>query len=459
MIGAWFEIEADLLALSPLRVADGHRKKWHRPERAEGEDEDSRVATVQTDCDGRPCIPGSTLKGVLRRHSAEAGIAFGPPSIRDERDARAGLVTCFTARMTHSGSVPVARHGDRETDGITLEVGIARDPEAGAAAAGRLFHAETVVLGSRFRWRVRVHIPKEEERHLGDWPELFRNGAFPGLLSSLKAFSHDDGISFGRSTRQGIGRLQLDLSTMDVKVAARGAPAAEGARTALKRAISAAEAPSTPAQTFTLTLTCDGPFLIVDNLRPHETGDRDSAQIGGLEAFDGSGPRLTGATLLGALRSRFDWWARQERPFSPSETEGGYWALAQDTPTERLFGHPGWKGRIAIESIKQIGNPTRKPITSVRLDRFSQAPIDNALFTTDAWIGAAFKVRMRIDTREVHPITDPDAMKIQKSDQGDFREFLSEITDPDWGGLDLGHSINRGFGWFEVALSGWEWNA
>lgn len=109
------------------------------------------------------------------------------------------------------------------------------------------------------------------------------------------------------------------------------------------------------------------------------------------------------------------------------------------TPTERLFGVTGWRGLLAVESIRVIRPGGKQTFTSVKLDRFSSAPIDGALFSVEAFVDPVFEVTLRLAPREKAPIT--------LEAQSLFDRLLNDIKDM---GLMLGHGGSRGFGWFSV---------
>ena len=76
---------------------------------------------------------------------------------------------------------------------------------------------------------------------------------------------------------------------------------------------------------------------------------------------------------------------------------------------------------------------------SVRLDRFSVSPVDNALFGTEALVAPEFEVELELDQRGLLP-----------DDTAFFEAVLKQIADDVWGGLRLGLGKNKGFGAFTV---------
>jgi hypothetical protein len=83
-------------------------------------------------------------------------------------------------------------------------------------------------------------------------------------------------------------------------------------------------------------------------------------------------------------------------------------------------------------------------ITSVKLDHFSGAPIDKALFTTRAVTGAQLSLNLALRDRGGHGTPGEKDKKL-------FKELVKDIED---NGLMLGHGTSKGFGWFECQKSG-----
>jgi hypothetical protein len=80
---------------------------------------------------------------------------------------------------------------------------------------------------------------------------------------------------------------------------------------------------------------------------------------------------------------------------------------------------------------------------SVRIDRLSGGPVDNALFGTEGRFGTAYVVELVTVDRKAGRADAADA-------DAAFRTYLNELTHEVWGGLMLGHATNRGYGWFKV---------
>ncbi|WP_254434844.1 RAMP superfamily CRISPR-associated protein [Magnetospirillum sp. UT-4] len=200
--------------------------------------------------------------------------------------------------------------------------------------------------------------------------------------------------------------------------------------------IAAAAAPR-PADAV-LRLSCRGPYLSLDSStrqrgRVRQEGD-DPIPLSPLLDRQGR-PVLAGSALTGALRERAAWLEAIETG-AVDDRDKVYGSGGKTlTATERLFGVNGFRGVLGIEAITCLKAGERVEITTVALDQFSMAPLDGALFTTQAFAGCAYRVGLRLDRRG------------NDDDRAFLARLLDDIKDD---GLMLGHGVNKGFGWFTV---------
>ncbi len=103
-------------------------------------------------------------------------------------------------------------------------------------------------------------------------------------------------------------------------------------------------------------------------------------------------------------------------------------------------------GLLRIVDMKFSGGEIAE-ITSVKLDHFSGAPIDKALFSTKVVVGVRLEIALALESRR-------DADPEKRGGAGDadekvaklFKELIEDIRGD---GLTLGHGANKGFGWFK----------
>lgn len=114
----------------------------------------------------------------------------------------------------------------------------------------------------------------------------------------------------------------------------------------------------------------------------------------------------------------------------------------------------GWRALVEVGTIRFLGSaawsddgtwtagPVRTTdLTSVKLDRFSGAPIDNALFTTRAYIDPVFRVELRVRNRT-------GALNGKAVLDADLTLWDRLVEHLVRRGIVLGHGGNKGFGWF-----------
>ena len=217
-------------------------------------------------------------------------------------------------------------------------------------------------------------------------------------------------------------------------------------------------------ETFPINLVCDGPFLVNDSSwdsqlekqRPGVNAE-DVPQLVGQK--DGAGaPLVLADSVMGALRARARWlWALNLLEAGKDDQEldkvdpsafGVKREVRQPadiaglSAVEKLFGVSGFKGLLKLIDLRTVGEAEEIDLASVRLDRFSGAPIDNALFKTRAFWGGGIQAQFALVNRGDAASPDDDDRKLAK--------LLFE-QDIERNGLVLGHGGNKGFGWFKPA--------
>jgi CRISPR/Cas system CSM-associated protein Csm3 (group 7 of RAMP superfamily) len=297
---------------------------------------------------------------------------------------------------------------------------------SGVADDHKLFHSEAVQAGTLFTIRALV---LNEEPGSPLWQ----------LAEDVFELLARDGFSIGKSRADGDGRLKIregSLSSTQWTISADGELKSPGPK-ALAAAVSSGPVPGVER----FELVCAGPFLIQDSgareghdARDPERNKKGSAPQIQAQRSSGNQPLLPGSSVAGALRARAVWLWRKILLQSGR-------AVSHDdpVPVKRLF---GTTGHMALLHIVQCDISEAEPIdiTSVRLDRFSGAPVDNALFTTRAFLGAKLSLGIILTSR---PRFEPD-----EDDRKLFELLCADIKDR---GLDLGAGSNKGFGWFVKA--------
>lgn len=480
MSKASYRIKASLVTQSPLHIGSG---SWRKVSSVTGKqeaggggsastpNETPDVASIQRDAEGKPYLPGTSLKALLRRIGesrfgyGEGGLPaleirklFGMIALKekgaqsagsaDNKGSMGGLLF-RGAPMTKAGDAGNLPYVTDEAAAADLGAGVfvsARtriDAATGTAADGKLFFQEMVAPGASFD--LELIIPFMDENRASDILNLAIQ-----LLSDLTA----RGWCLGKSTADGFGEVTLDPKTVTItktiltqNLELREQDASEAWR---KRGQPQAVTHDWSAD---IHLRCDGPFMILDSSRTVKTQDQDNRepQLKAQRSKEDL-PLVLGPSITGALRARGSWLQaldahREAVDTQPDATEaetrtGDRILRPGESPkflsrVERLFGVTGFRGLLAIEAI-EVDKAQPWNVTSVKLDRFSGAPVDKALFTSATFTGTRLRFRLTLRSRPGCEISEAD---IALADR--IRKDIEE------NGLMLGHGTNKGFGWFE----------
>lgn len=452
MSKARFEITGQLKTLSPLHVGSGAFDVRETVKGREGE-KPPEVALIVGDGDGAPFLPATTLKGLLRRLAEAHKKAFNADDltalfgeIKDEGQGRMGALLMRGAQRVHPipdvSLAPYTGDGTGPTlgQGVFVAARTRIDPASGTARDSNLFFQEMVAPGTIFALRCLVEVR-------GDQAAAMAQRRAEQILTLLRLLAEDAGHAVGKGQADGFGHLLLDPKSVRV---ARRSLERDGrfAATDATNLWHAAQAPSNEAVEHRLELTCEGPFCIIDgSYKPNrrEASSTDKRERASTtpqimaQRLSERLPLLLGSGLSGALRNRAHWLAVRTalREGTPWEEEEVPTDLAKLSSVQRLFGVTGFRGLLSIDRLT-VSSAKPWQVTSVKLDRFSGAPVDNALFTTQAFIGVRLSLSLRLERRGNFP---------DESHETLLQALLDDIRR---NGIDLGHGGNKGFGWFKV---------
>jgi CRISPR/Cas system CSM-associated protein Csm3 (group 7 of RAMP superfamily) len=449
-----YRITATLKALSPLHVGTGELARDILPEREEdGKKVSSMLALTMRDGADAFYLPGSTLKNLLRRAEPDEVLArclFG--EILGPDSGRMGSVLVWGARCIYAeppSEAPYAKELD--TKGLKGAFVAARtriDRKLGVSAEGLLFFQEMIPAGSTFRLKLLV---------VGDDAESakVRAGAVLAILRRLEA-----GSTLGKGQADGLGRVSVRSGSYCCLARTIGADGTF--RTTRANHLISREKPEPARDTATkrrkIVLRCDGPFMVVDSSRKREeraAAARDRAHLKA-QRLKEKLPLILGSSVMGALRSRAAWLAAtrlwpDQWPTDPPDklcrTRDDAGGL---TAVQRLFGVTGFRGLLVLELLEVPGAvETWDTLTSVKLDRFSGAPVDGGLFTSAVFVNVTLALTLALHDRSVLTVDNKEHREVGKptADDEELAEaLLKDIRD---NGLMLGHATNRGFGWFD----------
>jgi CRISPR/Cas system CSM-associated protein Csm3 (group 7 of RAMP superfamily) len=360
---------------------------------------------ISTDTDNNPIIPASSIKGALRRLLTleDAKRLFG---YEDGSDGTKALVTLHTAKMENCSSW----HNERTRVRINRKTGVAEDK--------KLFSKTYIVPGVEFALELNLAFTEEKqvEKDLQ-------------LLLSL----FDKGINLGAGQKSQESNLKLTNFTLSK----HGFSLDENATISSfsdKITNFTFDKCATSDPAFTLTLSCNGPFLISKKPSSND-GDIDYQA----ETIHGKNdhPLLTASSFCGSMRAALahygalsgikDFKDDPDATFSPNTTL---------TYLQKIFGITGYRGLLQVLSISSE-ETQKKNFSSIGIDRFSGGVLDEGVRTTEAFVAPAFTIHLGWRS-----LPDDDTNKY-------FEKALNILCIE---GLFLGKGAGVGFGWFNVDL-------
>lgn len=483
MFGRRYDITATLDLLSPMHVGTGEFRAMRRP----GSNDTSNVDLIARDYEDKPYIPPTTVKGLLRRlgeavltKPGEVADLFG--DIKVSKTGQMGMLLARGAAL--AGNAPVTKdypYASAEfvdwpepgqsaplSPGSFIAAHASINPQSGTAADHKLFFQEMCAPGAAFELRLVL---------------IGEDGGGQARLECLRmvlaALGREQGVPCGGGKGDGAGALKLRAGSLKIVERTIGADGS------LKDKTNTAAPPEIADKTLRWrgAFVCDGPFISVDSSHvPRNDGKKDGeARDPSLRYQKGrhGTPLALGSQVMGVLRARARWLeglrllrggadaaevpGRVDPAFSgagaPDRTvkKPGDVAALKLTSVERLFGVTGFAGLLALETM-QFSGGEELPIASVKLDHFSGAPIDNALFTTLAVIGVRLQIGLALRGRAK-------AGALTQDDERLFRDLVEDMggkrdqgaaAKADATGLTLGHAWGKGFGWFNLEKGGWE---
>ena len=148
------QVNVDIEILSPLHIGTGLERTVEAVRGAPGANMAPAVASIQRDHQGVPYLPGSTVKGLLRRLAVESGV-IDYEHLLGSVKRRGGLIVSGVS-LHQPGCADHFPYADRPDNrslgaGVFVAAGTRIDRRDGAAAANSLHHAEAVAPGGLFR--------------------------------------------------------------------------------------------------------------------------------------------------------------------------------------------------------------------------------------------------------------------------------------------------------------------
>ncbi len=384
--------------------------------------EERRFSAIIRQQDGKPIIPASSLKGVLRSTLGKG--AHRTELFGEEHKDGSGRV----ARLWLDHAVMSEAAADLEDlsdhpaeGGVFRSKHVAIEPATGAAAPNKLYDREMVAAGATFAFEA-VWFEEKLDR-----------------LAPVFALLRD-GCQVGGGVAKGRGRITLAPETLEFFFVTPGKDG-QLVESALDRGrvdnflelLAKTACPRPTLRRVTLTLKGEGPYLSVRTSNTDESGNE-------MQPLRRAGkPVLWSTSVAGALRARARWLAAckaTERVSvdEPDRKRGMQELRTQLTDTERLFGVTGCRGALRVAAIRCVDPGTEIRLSNNGIDRFTGATRNTVLFGKRSYWKPDFEVDLEVEGE--HAL---------------FDSLLADFGKDDI--LELGHGSSTGYGWFKVEVS------
>ena len=411
-------IQAKLVTSSPMRVRTGEVEV---SEQRRKNDEPVETATIATDLDGKPYIPATSLKGVLRAHliemlrngaslmdySAHVRSLFGDlPTEGELDDGRAVQISRGGCAEFSDARASMASEFSTEVIGRT-----SIDPTTRAAAFSKLRQGRELCPGAPLDLEVILDRASCEEAAL--LVRLFTEASTLSFGSGAGSGSGDARLSdvtlgvFGRAEVEAWLARRSDEETSEASAAS-----ALSWRTFLRMrsiedlVVSDAAFASVwadfdkhgkpfgrpAAVDIDLDIHFDGPFILGATEDVEGTEEKGANSKPRQTFTRNGGPVLPGSSVRGALRSCAARIHRIVHQVDPQEMEG------DGNPFEVLFGSTARRGAITVSDFlpKKGTDLERRTVEMVAIDRFTGGAAGKLKFAAEVLLSPVFSGRISI---------------------------------------------------------------
>lgn len=414
-----WKITARLTTTAPLHIGGDLPQKrdiYPMAETSKKKKETVDVSSIVTDCNEKPYLPGSTIKGNIRAWMEELGYdsdlleaIFGSDHSK-KKDQVGGKIefcdafwNCETPVFTE---FPPYWKKDRLT-GITASVSI--DRATGTACDKKLFHLEYVPPGVSFNLCFTGQDLEKEEITL-----------LCHALENGFAATTNRPITFGASTANGWGQFvckHIKVEFLDATGIADWLknPGAVGYAIPMTEEKGGASwLPKTGVDNklknlleITLRLSFDGPFLVNDQSKSKKaTGDDHDADMNPRRGTDGK-VVLPAESFRGAFRSQAERIIRTISghactPNKPCKAVKKISDVQDLCLACRIFGASGWKTAVTVPqfTLESCSQDNFKQ-EFVAIDRFTGGSRKSAKFNAMAVVSPIFTGTISIDLQRI----------------------------------------------------------
>jgi len=455
-----WRITGTLTTQTPLHIGAGATAEDH--DQLKVEDEAVKVTAVALDGQGKPYIPGSTLKGNLRawlqtrtKDTCLLDSVFGSGVEEDQDKSQGGKAEFWNGLITNNITPPEHKpsywHSERK---VGVEVGVTIDRVTRTAREQKLFHREIVPPNVIFQVRLTGKGLTEAEVAL--------------LLAGLDGFNdQQQQLRLGSDNAQNKGLMKWTLKSIEQldeagtkEWLAKGAPGMWDSalqplnQTEQHQLLQLSntlidEQSNQPTLQLHFRLIFDSPFLVNDpslfvkDETPNHQPRRDHH----------GNPVLPSSSLRGAIRAQAERIIRtlkgnacliddQKQACAPIEQ---YQEVENLCLACQLFGGTGWQSPIRITDFTFIEQQSELTQEFVAIDRFTGGGAEHLKFNAQSIYKPVFEGTWHIDLQRIKPWG-----------LGLLALVIRDFIDGD---ITFGYGAAKGYGQGYAQLQDWNINA
>lgn len=426
LIDTTFELQ------TPMHLGTGQSEA---EKSANADNEETWVAGIVLDHQGRAAIPGASLKGALRalaeREDLLSAELIALLGAEEGNSTTAGLAEFRYATATHEVEEIRRPH-------------VAIDRVTGTAMDKKLFQTRLIPAGTKFSQRIVLHQASQAQA--------------AALLALLQRAGQDAAFTVGAHASQGLGALSL-FGQPQVKRFGPAEAAAwlkQGGSASWEAHAQAIKLPPTSETgktlsrqlpTLPLQLAFSSPFLVKGDVKTCEGHDVTVPMLRDEKVI------LPASSLRGRLRSQAERILRTLGLNVPPGHDAKPWRQgeAHTDLAAVLFGSAGWRAIVgASECIDTAAKSRLQTQELLAIDRFTGGGKDGAKFTIEAAECPTLAGQLHLDLRRLKKANDACWPAL-----GLFTLVLRDLAEGD---IAFGHGIAKGYGQCQEkqVLAAWE---
>lgn len=427
LIDTTFELQ------TPMHLGTGQSEA---EKSANADNEETWVAGIVLDHQGRAAIPGASLKGALRalaeREDLLSAELIALLGAEEGNSTTAGLAEFRYATATHEVEEIRRPH-------------VAIDRVTGTAMDKKLFQTRLIPAGTRFSQRILLHRASQAE--------------VAALVALLQGAGQDATFTLGAHASQGLGALRLcgqpqikSFGPAEAKnwLEQGGSARWEDKAVSIDNLPASETWPTTeqgPRPSLPLQLVFSSPFLVKGGVKERDGHDVTVPMRQGEKVI------LPASSLRGRLRSQAERILRTLGLKVPQGHDARPWRQgeAHTDLAALLFGSAGWRAIVGASECLDTAEKSRlKTQELLAIDRFTGGGKDGAKFSIEAAECPTLAGQLHLDVHRLKQAGDACWPAL-----GLFTLVLRDLAEGD---IAFGHGIAKGYGQCQEkqVLAAWE---